>query len=49
MDFWENLSTGTKGAIIIGALLFVVIVIVRVMEPDAGPEIPPGIPPGMTR
>lgn len=47
MSFWEELSGGTKGVIVVGALLLVVILIVRSMEPDENtPVPPPGIPRG---
>jgi hypothetical protein len=42
MDFWDDLSTATKGAIIGGAILLVVIIIVRAMEPkDEDIPLPP--------
>jgi hypothetical protein len=49
MEFWDNLSAATKGVIVGGALLLVVLLIVRALEPEDGPELKPGIPPGMAR
>lgn len=46
MEFWENLSAGTKGAVIIGAILLVVILVVRAMQPADGPPLELGIRPG---
>ena len=50
MSFWEDLSSGTKIFIVLGAILMVVLIVVRATGPDENaPASEPGIPPGMAR
>lgn len=47
MSFWNGLSATTKGVIIVGGLLWLVVLIVRMQEPDEdAPVPPPGVPRG---
>lgn len=50
MSFWDELSGATKAVVVIGAILMVVILVIRATGPDEdAPPLTPGIPPGVAR